>query len=373
MKIQSFTNIQDVNKSIWEQNLNELEYFHNTTFLEIVQNSAIQNCKLEFLTISEENEIIATAVVGVFTMELNMFIKPNFFTKTIKKISPNFFNINLIFCGTPVSIGHSNLYINLNFKDKTQEIINLIQTKIDELSKRHKVNFFSFKEFREKEATELESSLINNDYFKAHSLPTIDLIFDEENYFESLSKNKRRQINNSLKKIGFTFQNINFNTLNQNGFLFSIKAAKDFSPDLFHANYLKILGRSKTKFETLNLEFFNFFFKKENGTILSLEKDNAIIASFLFLEQANSITFVWVSRENKKDDFDSYFNLMSAMIKWAVQKQKKVIYLGQTTYYTKMRMGGKPEGLYLFFKAKNKLLNKILKIANRFIFPEIKL
>lgn len=131
------------------------------------------------------------------------------------------------------------------------------------------------------------------------------------------------------------------------------------------------MQRASVKFETLNETFFQSFFQQAPGAkLLNLYAGATLVSGFLFVEQANSIAFLFVSKEKYADAYDSYFCLLSALIKYGLIQRKAVIYLGQTTYKNKTSYKGRTEGLYLFFKLRQPLLNIFFKKISKWIFPE---
>ena len=61
------------------------------------------------------------------------------------------------------------------------------------------------------------------------------------------------------------------------------------------------------------------------------------------------------------------------MISYAIQHKVKLLHLGQTAYYAKMRIGGVHHPRFVYFKCLNRFQHLILKSLRLLIFPELKL
>ena len=68
-----------------------------------------------------------------------------------------------------------------------------------------------------------------------------------------------------------------------------------------------------------------------------------IISSALLVPHGDTLTFMLAGRENEKDEYDSYFNLVYGIIALAIQSGCKKLKLGQTAYWVKQCVGALPE------------------------------
>ncbi|MCU0439661.1 MAG: hypothetical protein MUC49_17360 [Raineya sp.] len=367
--------LQNIDTIEWDKDLGEEYILHQSNFLKVLEQSKINKSQLYFFRAYENKQLACSAVVSVFEMDLDLFIQENLFVKIVKKLFPNLFKIKLIFCGTPVSAGHQNIWIkDINNERHLDLCLAEINQKMHAIAKQEKIKFSAFKEFDPLQSDIFEPFLQKYGYVRCWSLPTVNLHikdFDTENYWKSLSNQQRRQINRSLKKIDFTFQDLAFHTPSKQKVYFTLQSLPESSSVEFYEKYIFVMQRAKVKFETLNQAFFDEFFQRvPEGKLLSLEKDGQIIASFLLIEQEKSITFLFVSKKDYQDKYDSYFNLLTMLVKYAVERKKQILQLGQTTYYTKIRVGGKVSNLFLFFKGNYGIWRFLINKYSHILFPK---
>ena len=107
--------------------------------------------------------------------------------------------------------------------------------------------------------------------------------------------------------------------------------------------------------------------------LLSLVDGEKIISSALLAPHGDTLTFMLVGREDKKDKYDSYFNIVYGIIAYAIEKRFKRLKLGQTAYWVKQSVGGIPENQLIYFACTGRIRHFILKRLNKLIFPEIKI
>ena len=87
----------------------------------------------------------------------------------------------------------------------------------------------------------------------------------------------------------------------------------------------------------------------------------------------DTLTFMLVGREDEKDKYDSYFNLVYGIIAYAIERKFKKLKLGQTAYWVKQSVGGIPENQLIYFACTGSIRHFILKSLTKLIFPEIKI
>lgn len=382
MQIQIIRNINDIDPIEWDSVVSSNEPFNSHRFLKSLQNGKVENANYYFLIIKKDNQLLANAVLSCFYINLDLFIGDNKLINLIKKLKPNAFKLNILFCGTPVSIGHKNIsYLpdKINFSD----VIAIIAKEADKIAKENKIRFCIFKEFFEPEATNLEQYLSSYNYFRGFSLPYIELpirwkTFEE--YVDQLKSSYRRQLVASLKKINTkapVFVEDYYKSKKDEAFpVFTILKSNQFSPQFFFELYMSVMGRATTKLEILNEPFFEAIFRNMDAEIeiLAMVFKGEILGATLLVDAHPELTFVWTGRSQAKDiKYDNYFNLLTAMVHYAIQKKYKILHLGQTAYYTKQRLGGHPENLFIFFKSYSWFWHQFVKVLKNTFFPDLKL
>ena len=247
------------------------------------------------------------------------------------------------------------------------------------VAKEWKIRFLSVKEFLEHNKN-LGRQLMEEGFFLANSIPYMSMKVNWDSfsaYINSLRHAYRRHILLSLRKIECHQPNI-IHSDEYDSKMPDVKwvlSDPDWvSPQKFHHLYLKVMDRTKIKLETLNLAFFAELFKdKRHYQLLSLVVRGNILSSAILVNHGETLTFMLAGRENEKDEYNSYFNLVYGIIAHAIEKKYKRIKLGQTAYWVKQSIGSAAEDQYIYFACTGKIRHQILKSLNHLIFPPTKL
>lgn len=203
-------------------------------------------------------------------------------------------------------------------------------------------------------ALNLTEKSIENTNACGKTLPTI--VFDNQfvdwnDYLSSLRSNYRRR----LKLINQQNENLRFEK----------KACSEFTQEM-HRQYLEVYNRSKGKLEKLGFEFFR---NLPEEFILTVCSQNEEVIGWNIALNDNKIYYFFLGGINYKlnDSHQTYFRLLSLLIRDGIENKAKIIELGQTAETAKMRMGGKPETLYMEAHHSNKFANYLLKKFGAFL------
>jgi hypothetical protein len=108
--------------------------------------------------------------------------------------------------------------------------------------------------------------------------------------------------------------------------------------------------------------------------VLALYRQNEVPGAALLLPAGNTLIFLLVGMEMPRQlQTDTYFNLVHGIQEYAFRFGFAEIKTGQTAYPFKLRLGARPEELFLFFKARNPVKHFILKQLRQLVFPGIRL
>lgn len=289
-------------------------YFQQTQFLSHTEK--YNPCQQRYYTCENNGKIISAAIV--YTLHLDLLTFAN-----IK--SPIKMNI----VGIPCSVSCQGI-----FGDKSA---------IEDLKKHiYKVEkgFILFLNLKEEP--------IKGAFASGKTLPTIILknnFLNWDNYKAALRSNYRRRLNY-------------INQYNKD-LRFEKMACTGFTHEMHH-QYLEVYKRSSGKLEKLT---FNFFKNLPPEFILTIcFKNESIIGWNIALENQSNYYFFLGGIDYKNNKiYNTYLRLLSIIIKDGIELQSKIIELGQTAETPKMRMGGKPEILYMEARHSNKFLNKVIK------------
>lgn len=379
MEIKIVKKAAEINANEWNALISKKDIFHQHNFIQGIEKSKVEDAKMEYLLFYADNKLVGSALLSVFKINLDLFINENGLVRAIKKLSSGFFKVKILFCGTPLSAGHHNLFVS----DKTHlpQITQLLCLHINKRCENENIKFSVYKEFCQEYAKDLNPFLTTNKYFQACSLPTVILDTNYQNYddyLHSLRATYRRQILQSAKKIKAKYPifiaNYFAGSMNEKSPVFTLIRAEDFDAKSFYKLYCKVMSRATVKLEILNETFFIKFCTalKKELKILAMVFEGKTLGVFITTQVDDVLTFIWTGKELEKDKYDTYFNLMNAMVFYAIRKKCTQIVLGQTCYYTKQRFGGKIKDLFIFFKAHSWWKNNLLRGLNKIIFPKTK-
>jgi predicted N-acyltransferase len=377
LQLIKYNTIHQIDQQHWDSILDNADIFHSWQFIRVVEDGKVENSRFRYLLFYNDEHLIASTVLSAFIFSLDIFITDTAWVRLVKKWLPGFFNLKILICGLPASFGQLNLkIIDESFAD---EVCKMIAEEMKTQAKEWKIRFLCVKEFLEHNKT-LGRQLINEGFFLANSIPYMSMKVNWDSfsvYLNSLRHPYRRHILQSLHKLKCQKPVIiHSNEYDEDmpGIRWVLSDPAWVSPDKFHHLYLKVMERAKTKLETLNLAFFQELFKdNRHYQLLSLVERGNIISSALLVDQGDTLTFMLAGRENEKDDYDSYFNLVYGIIALATEKKYQAIKLGQTAYWVKQSIGGIPEGQYIYFACTEKYRHWLLKTINKQIFPPIRL
>ncbi len=193
----------------------------------------------------------------------------------------------------------------------------------------------------------LENKPINTFIASGKTLPTIIL----ENKFESYSDYKSALKHNYRRRL-------NKLSLAQ-GIEIKISSCSNFNKEM-HNQYLAVYNNSKDKLEKLSLEFFKNL--PANFILTIISKEEKVLGWNIALEDNENLYFFLggIDYQYNKSN-NTYFSLLSLLVKYGIDKGFTTIDLGQTAEIPKMRTGGKVQNLYMEAAHSNKFLNFLLK------------
>lgn len=230
-----------------------------------------------------------------------------------------------------------------------EEVVKEIVKYIDTFSRSIDVKVCMIKDIHVSFPEGLASKIEGEGFTKLYSLPTviIDTDFkDFKSYTDSLSKNAKKHSRKTEKSAANTFE---------------FKITNDYTDlideifPLFRSTYLK----ARYQFDEALPAFFHECSKSKDPKteIITCHYNNKIVGALINFynekEQLNKRIGVDYSCEHTPL---IYTSLMYKGIKSALNKGVKKVYLGQSTYVPKVRLGGKIEDVFFYVKAYDPLL-----------------
>lgn len=371
LNVKKYRSIKEIDSTLWDSINENGSYFKSYEFIQCVEDSNIEDSKFWYLLFYDEGKIVGATVLCSFIISLDLFLDK--FSKKIvhyiRKIFPSFLNIQFLFCGIPISIGKDTLLIKDNNYKK--EIINILSYELKQLSKSINASLISIKEYYlDYDLYELEKE----GFIKSWSIPYFEMevhwsSFNE--YLKNLRHPFRRQILKSLDKVDFSVLDFNSSGLNQDHAIITIERDDHCTPEVFYNQYLQVMNHAEVVLETLNLSFFENLFKNCTPLdIISVRKDKTL-GSAILIKENDMLVFLLVGiNYTDRDKYNVYFNLVYAILMYAIKFGFKKIGLGQTSNYVKQRIGGIPKQMVVYNYSNSFFIRFLLKTFNKFIFPK---
>ena len=289
-------------------------YFQKRKFLNNAE--TFNPCQQRYYLCTENEKPVAAAIVYSLRLDIFTYLK-------IK--SPVKMNI----IGVPCSVSASGIFGEKNAVEALK-------------------NFIFEQENGLILALNLTEKPINNSNANGKTLPTIvfeNQFADWNEYLSSLRSNYRRR----LKLINQQNENLYFEK----------KSCKEFTEEM-HIHYLEVYNRSKGKLEKLTFEFFR---NLPEEFILTVCYINNEVSGWNIALKDNNIYYFFLGGINYKKNktHQTYFRLLTQLVRDGIENKAAIIELGQTAETAKMRMGGKPEMLYMEAHHSSKFVNYFLK------------
>lgn len=362
MEFKIFTSIHETDATIWDSHVDTIHFYHSHDFLSCLQDGKVEGADFWYVMIHDNGTLVSTAVLSSFVINLDLMIGSHWLSRLESLTRTNLFKVKILFCGTPVSIGHKNIYCVEGYESKSYAIVaNLME----EIARKNKIKHLVFKEFLQSEVAITDTIFPKLGYFRGYSLPYISLPVEWDNYHDYLDKMRhgyRRQIIAAKNKLSDSVS-------------IEIMDSSKVDAKHFFEGYMSVMSRAAVKLEVLNESFFYHFFDRMRGKaiVFTMYDGNRVLSSILAVKARDTLYFVWASKFDSRDDHQSYFNLVDALVRYGIEQGIKTIQLGQTAYYTKQRFGGQAMEVFLYYRALQAWNHKILSKYSKFIFPKIEL
>jgi hypothetical protein len=179
---------------------------------------------------------------------------------------------------------------------------------------------------------------------------------DFAHYLGSMRSSYRRRCNMALRHM--------------NGLAVEVlEDSRDFDMQLY-SFYEQNYNLSRTKIEKLRPAYF----QHAPGKILVLRHGMQPLGFIQMIPNGDELVFGFVGYDHPLNHrFDSYMNLLLAMIRYAIENGYRRLDMGQTADDTKLKLGGRYEMLFAHVAHSNPVMNIFVKMSCPFLgYPYIK-
>ena len=280
----------------------------------------------------------------------------------VAKLFPRLLHLSLIGLGSPVGERcHIGFAPELDDSQKREVLLVMLDALAVE-AKRHKIGMVGIKDLAETDNKLLAASLKSRGFTHVNSLPVavLDLAGGgEDGYFDRLSPAMRKDLRRKLKKAGSV-------RIEQRVSIDGIEAQIDA---LFHAtreNSVLDYGA----FEDLPPGYFTRMMRALGPrAFLMLYYAEGELAAFnlMLRDDTRLIDKFWGMRRDLARRHDLYFISWMANVRLCLAQNIPLLQTGQTAYAAKLRLGSRLVPSHVWFRHRNFVLDRMLRLLARFI------
>ncbi|SEC68111.1 Peptidogalycan biosysnthesis/recognition [Bradyrhizobium erythrophlei] len=315
------------------------------------------------------NEPAAIACLARFDLEIVNL--PGWLRKGVgaaRAVWARFLKNRVLFVGLPLPCASNHLRFSTG-ADK-QMALEALDRRVQELAREENADYVVYKEFDGTDARNME--LLEERGYLRGTLPVLHKLtgrfrsFGE--YLGTIKARYRNQITRSQKKFAAAGLRAVHVTDGQ-------EIRRRFTPEV-HRLYAAVHAKSKTKLEFLPLEFFRELpdALPEQVEVMFVEDMTAEgrVVGFTLAMRANGTHYnVYSGVDYKMNErAHIYFNLFYHDLDYAFSIGTTEVHLGETSDGFKSRLGTETVPMYCYVKARNPVVQAIVKRLARQLFPE---
>jgi len=375
-KIKRLDSLDEIDEKLWDSLLDKGDLFNCHRFLRGVEKANIEKAKHWYFLFEYKGELVGSAMMCSFVIHLDSLVEGGLKTgiQSVRKVFKNFLKLEFLFCGAPVSLGQQNLALTDPLHDKA--IAELLTKSMNKLAAEQGIKYMMVKEFREPEALRIDS-IENDGFYRYRSVPYMEMSvpwhsFDE--FSASLRTSYRRKMQKCLKKLGGVKPQLihwQEEQLPQEKGAYLLHPSL-LTPELFYQLYISVMDRQEIKLETLNQAFFTETYQslKDEISVMAIVDKGVVHCAALLAQTDKKMNFMLVGKADFKNDaLDPYFNIVYCILDHAISQGCDQLKLGQTAYWVKQQIGAIGVEEYLYVKATNKWVNKVINLLGDELFP----
>lgn len=339
-------------------------------FLRAVENAAMMQGAV-YLSVrresdahySDEEAIVGVAVVYQTDIDLLTLASPRL-TSLASKIRKGplqrFGFVGALSCGPVINNCRSNLFVSPHADPVlARRVVAALLQEIEGLKGNALRVLF---EFTDEAAALYGPAMLQNGYVRGASLPGTKLEArwaDFDAYLAAMRKFYRRAVNADLKA----------------GRDLIISVETDFAhlAEEACALYENVMARAEVVMERLTPAFFRELGSLEQTRLVTMREaeTNRLVGIELLIVGDNTLQDLYTGLDYELNDkHHLYFNLVYPGIRLACAHGLDIS-MGQTSYGFKSRLGVTSYPLHLFVKHRNPLVQALLRVGNKLLFPVV--
>jgi hypothetical protein len=362
--VREFRTITEVPETEWDSLLDPDDLQATHRFVRLCERSAIEGAEYRHLLIRRDEGLVATATLCLMRVRLDLLASGlvRRLARGVRRLRPAFLELQVVFCGLPVSFGQSLLRFHLGAE--VAAVLPLVREAADRFAEQRGAPVVCFKAFADAEAERL-APLQQSGYQRLPSLPSCRLplpwrYWDE--YLGGMRAGYRRQVLGTLRS-----------ARQQALTAHVVDRWHGECPRIF-ALYEQVMARAEFQLERLNLAFFERLsaeFADCSSAILIRRGDQTLAAAVL-LHGPRLTTFLLVGIDYERSRAAPVYPLLvSETVRDAIGRGACALEMGQTSYALKQRLGATTSRRHLFVRFRGALGRPLFRSASGLLFPEV--
>src|ERR1700730_508879 len=365
-----YDSIRDVPPDVWGCLVTEVDFAMDRRLVTLQQRTLREQSRMWVVVVRDgANEPAAIACLARFGLELlNLRGWCRFGVGVARRVWPMFLKNRVLFVGLPLPCASSHLRFAAR-ADK-QMALEALDRRGQEVAREENADYVVYKEVEGTDAGNM--GLLERRGYLRGTLPVLHKLagrfrnFGE--YLGAIKARYRNQITRSQKKFAAAGLRVVHVTDGK-------EIRRRFTPEV-HRLYAAVHARSKTKLEFLPLEFFRELpdALPEHVTVMFVEDMTAggRVVGFTLAMWANGTHYnVYSGVDYEMNErAHIYFNLFYHDLDYAFSIGTTEVHLGETSDGFKSRLGTETVPMYCYVKARNPVVQAIVKRLARQLFPE---
>ena len=272
----------------------------------------------------------------------------------LRRFWPQLFVVRVTECCSPLVADHS---ISTPDDVSRAELITLLALTVENLAKEQNSPLVVIRDFLESDRPAFDV-LCSQGFNVVSNMPLarIKVRWESyEKYLLAMRSRYRKDVKRRLKRAERTGQRVR-----------RIKNFGELASTWVKQAAVVFENTKGFKREKLAAEYYQNINEKlpEQSELLAVERDGALVAHGMLVNDQNSTTATYFGRDPGKPNSE-WFQLMNEVIRIGIDRKSEYINLGLGSYDAKANVGADVEPLYVYSKSRYRLVNWLMKIVPR--------
>jgi len=361
-RFEVFESIEDVDRDLWDSLVGPDDLQASHAFVGAVEKSRVEEAELRHVVGFDGDRPICHATFSKLVVALDVLAGSRLrgAADALRKLSPGFLKLPILFCGLPVSFGQSSLRFA---PDAPRErcLAGMLDV-FDELERSMGSVVQCFKEFDDREADRL-GALDERGFLRARSLAGHEIAnrwasFDD--YLAAMRSGYRRQVKADLR------------AAREHGLDIEWGAIGTEDRDHLHGLYLEVMARAEHRLEVLPS---TFLVNLEDGLgdaveCLRVRCEGRTVAMAITLRGPETYTFLLAGLDYRYlRDHRAYGVLVTEVMRRGIDTEARFIVLGQTSGELKCRLGARETKRWIWVRGTKPLADRLIRRSADRLFP----